>query len=124
MNANNYINHDIKDIDAKTAKDNYYAYQDSLRQLQQVWFEKWCDKINKASLKGAKYFDLNQFFVGDDGDKILFIIDDDGCIQDCADIFFSLKSIKEYFEKRGFNVRKRMHIYPEEWYILRITWMD
>ena len=35
MNANNYINHDIKDIDAKTAKANYYAYQDSLRQLQQ-----------------------------------------------------------------------------------------
>ena len=62
MNANNYIKYDLKDIDARTAKANHYAYQDSLRQLQQVWFEKWCDKINKASLKGAKYFDLNQFF--------------------------------------------------------------
>ena len=84
--------------------------------------KKWCDKINKASLKGAKYFDLNQFFVGDDGDKILFIIDDGGCIQDCADNF-SLKSVKEYFEKRGFNVKMR-NICLEPWYILRITWMD
>ena len=122
MNANNYIKHDLKDIDAKTAKANYYAYQDSLRQLQQVWFEKWCDKINKASLKGAKYFDLNQFFVGNDGDKILFIIDDGGCIQDCADNF-SLQAVKECFEKRGFNVKTR-NICLEPWYILRITWMD
>ena len=40
MNANNYIKYDLKDIDARTAKANHYAYQDSLRQLQQIWFEK------------------------------------------------------------------------------------
>lgn len=101
----NYGSYIDCDIDAKTAKLNYEAYQNDLIQRQADLIKEWCREINEASKRGEKFICTNGFVTDDDKDKILYMIDGAGCycnFQPNA----TLQYFQRYFEDRGFKVVK------------------
>lgn len=126
----NYASCDNCDVDVNIARHNYKMYQEDLNQRRQKLIEelieKWCKKIREASRNGEKYIDTNQFVVSGDGDRILYLVDDDGWACDFppnSSIHSSIQYFQEYFEKRGFNVIKQEYN-PHGLCGLRISWLD
>ena len=90
------------DIDAKTARDNYEAYQNNLRQRQKNLIKKWCKEIREASSNGKKFIMTDEFITDDDKNKILWLVQA-GCACDFPSNA-SLQYFQQYFEERGFKV--------------------
>lgn len=91
-------------IDVETARRNYEAYQNDLKQRQQNLIKKWCEEIKEASSKGEKFIFTDQFVTDDDKDKILWLVNG-GCVCDFPPDA-SLQYFQQYFEERGFKVKK------------------
>ena len=106
-------------INAEIARNNYNAYQHSLKQREQEFIEKWCKDISRISSIGRKSIDIT-FGVADDGDRIFYVIDELFAYDFPTDS--SIQYFKEYFENKGFNVTKING--PDNLYTLRISWLD
>ncbi len=99
----NYGEYDDCDIDVETAKSNYKAYQNDLKQRSKDLIKKWNKEIIESSSKGEKFFMTNQFVTDDDKDRIRFMISESNCCVDFP-LDATLKHFQQYYESKGFKV--------------------
>lgn len=98
----NYCDYVDCNIDVETARRNYEAYQNDLKQRQQNLIKKWCEEIKEASSKGKKFILTDQFVTDDDKNKILWLVNG-GEVRDFPPNA-SLQYFQQHFEERGFKV--------------------
>lgn len=110
------------DINVKVARDNYEAYQNSLKQRQQDIIKKWCKEIREASSRGEKLIFTDRFITDDDKNKILYLINGAGCACDFPPDA-TLEYFQHYFEERGFKVVKIIYS-MENVCCLKIIWIS
>lgn len=117
----NYGIYDDCDIDANTARANYEAYQNDLRQRQQNLIKKWCEEIKEASSRGEKFIFTDQFVTDDDKNKILWLVNG-GQARDFPPNA-SLQYFQRHFEERGFKV-VRIEYPTNNICCLKIIWIS
>lgn len=118
--VSNYGKDDDYDIDVKIARHNYETYQNDLKQRQQNLIKKWCEEIREASSEGKKFILTDQFMMGDDKNKILWLING-GCAREFPSDA-SLQYFQQYFEERGFKVIRIE--YQKNICCLKIIWIS
>lgn len=119
--VSNYGKDDNYDIDVITARCNYEAYQNDLKQRQQNLIKKWCEEIREASSEGKKFILTDQFVTdNNDKNKILYLVGGGEARDFPPDA--SLQYFQQHFEERGFKV-VRME-YPNNTCCLKIIWIS
>jgi len=110
------------DIDVKTARHNYEAYQNDLNERCRDLIKKWCNQITLASMRGEKFIFTNKFITDDDKNKVLHVINDADCV---CDFFLdtTLQYFQQYFEGRGFKV-VRIEYPTNNICCLKIIWVS
>ncbi len=117
----NYGNYNDCNIDANTARANYKAYQNNLRQRHKDLVEKWCKEIKEASSRGEKYILTDQFITDDDKNKILWLLHG-GMVCDFPKNA-TMQYFQKYFEDRGFKV-VRIEYPTNNICCLKIIWIS
>lgn len=117
----NYGNYVDCNIDVETARRNYEAYQNDLRQRQQNLIKKQCEEIKEASSKGEKFILTDQFVTDDDKNKILWLVNGGEARDFPPDA--SLQYFQQHFEKRGFKV-VRIEYPTNNICCLKIIWIS
>lgn len=117
----NYGSYVDCNIDVETARRNYEAYQNDLKQQQQNLIKKWCEEIKEASSKGKKFIFTDQFVTDDDKDKILWLVNG-GAVHDFPPNA-SLQYFQQHFEERGFKV-VRIEYPTNNICCLKIIWIS
>ena len=109
------------DVNVETARRNYEAYQNDLKQRQQNLIKKWCEEIKEASSKGEKFILTDQFVTDDDKNKILWLVYGDTACDFPPNA--SLQYFQQYFEDRGFKV-VRIEYPTNNICCLKIIWIS